>query len=826
MSVDAHSAGQEVLQAQESLPPFPALMENSSAAVIQLDTQGRIQLWNNSAEKLFGWRSEEVLGKPSPNVPNEFWEDNQAWFLRCLGGQTMSGIQLQRRRKDGRTVNLHAWAWPVRSEQGRVVGVMKLFFPTGERVLRSPPPEDQQLNKQTEQANRFHQALVSLGKTDHDSLDRALQTLCTVASNTLGVDRVSIWLFTEGQQSIRCHCLYQQSLNHFSAGLELQARDYPRYFETLEHSRTIAASSARTDERTREYTEGYLKPLGITSMLDVPIRLHGREIGIVCHEHVGAERDWTLEEQAFAGAVADFVSLSFENHEHARAERALRESQATLHAFVESANACMGIAEVREDGDLKILWGNTALQRLWPQLYQDGAWGQITSAQLDGKLELLWKSVAQQALRDRKAIRFEAWDARSNLWLEVNVSPILMSDSSATRISFIIEDKTAYHLASEELMKREQLLSAVIQGAPVGIQVFDKEGVLRRQNPAMDIILQKLRRTMIPGEANILRQQHALSPSDTLMAEHALAGEIVENPEHVLDMDASRNGTGRDSLILDSMYYPVRGSHHDATGIACFHRDISERRKFEEQLQQTQRLDSLGLLAGTIAHDFNGLLTAIFGFIDLAQSELSPTHPAYTYLHSSLQAASRATELTQQLLAYAGKGKREQKPFDLSVVVLEVTEILKSLVQQSGTLKMELSPSLPEVVGDLTQIRQVIMNLISNAAEAHGTKRGQVSITTGLRTMNDTSLHSCQVLAHDAKAGDFVYFEVSDQGTGITPEVQSQLFDPFFTTKSKGRGLGLAAVVGIIRGHKAALQFDTRPGLGTTFTMYLPIAST
>ena len=159
-------------------------------------------------------------------------------------------------------------------------------------------------------------------------------------------------------------------------------------------------------------------------------------------------------------------------------------------------------------------------------------------------------------------------------------------------------------------------------------------------------------------------------------------------------------------------------------------------------------------------------------------------------------------------------------------MVLEVTEILKGLVQQSGTLKLELSPSLPEVVGDLTQIRQVIMNLISNAAEAHGTKRGQVSITTGLRTMNDTSLQGCQVLAHDARAGEYVYFEVSDQGAGITPEVQSQLFDPFFTTKSKGRGLGLAAVVGIIRSHKAALQFDTKPGLGTTFTMYLPVAST
>jgi PAS domain S-box-containing protein len=826
MSVELLPSGQEALRAGGVLPPFSAVMESSSAAIVQLDTEGRVQIWNQSAEKLFGWRSEEVLGKPTPTVPNELWEDNQAWFLRCLGGQTMSGVQMQRRCKDGKSINLHAWAWPVRTEEGHVVGVIKLFFPTGERKQRSVSTENQQLVSQTEQASRFHQALVVLGKTDHDSLDRALQTLCTVASDTLEVDRVSIWLFTDANHSILCHCLYQRSLNHFSSGLELQAKDYPRYFQSLERSRTIAAHAARTDARTSEYTEGYLKPLGITSMLDVPIRLHGKEIGIVCHEHVGTEREWTLEEQAFAGAVADFVSLSFENHQHARAEQALRESEATLYSFVESANACMGIAEAQLDGDLQVLWGNTALQRMWPALCQTGTWGLISSAGVDSKFELLWKSVAQQALYERHPARFEVWDAGKKMWFEVNIAPILLHEREAGRVSFIIEDKTAYRQAITELEKSEQLLEAVIRGSPVGIQVFDKHGILRRQNPAMDVILTRLRRSMLIGEASILRFHDALSAVDTKMAEQALSGEIIENPDHTIELPGSRMGhPSCEAINLDSIYYPVRGLQRDISGIACFHRDISERRQFEDQLQQTQRLESLGLLAGTIAHDFNGLLTAIFGFIDLAKSELSSTHPAFTYLQSSLQAAHRAGDLTQQLLAYAGKGKREMKPFDLSVMVLEVTEILRTLVQQTGTLHMELSPSLPEVTGDLTQIRQVIMNLISNAAEAHSVnKKGLVSVTTGLRRLTLSELQHCQVAAHDVQSGQYVFLEVSDEGSGIPPEIQASLFDPFFTTKSQGRGLGLAAVVGIIRSHRAALQYVTKLGEGTTFTMYLPVS--
>ncbi|HMP16323.1 MAG TPA: GAF domain-containing protein [Gemmatales bacterium] len=251
-------------------------------------------------------------------------------------------------------MDLHAWAWPVHSEHGKILGVMMMFFPVGERLPQQDETPDEVLSAKNDQAQRLHQAIVHLSKTDHPNLEAALQTLTTVASRTLRVERVSIWLFTEDRQAIDCICLYLRSSNQFEHGKKFTADAFPRYFEALEESRTIAAAKAVDDPRTSEYAEPYLKPLGITSMLDVPIRLHGKEIGIVCHEHVGAERDWSLEEQAFAGTIADLVSLAFENHEHAVAEKALRESQATLQSFVESATAGMGLVQLLPDGDLHL----------------------------------------------------------------------------------------------------------------------------------------------------------------------------------------------------------------------------------------------------------------------------------------------------------------------------------------------------------------------------------------------------------------------------------------------------------------------------------------
>lgn len=798
------------------------LLEGAAAAVVQLDAEGKVQLWNQSAERLFGWRAEEVLGKPSPGVPNDLWEDNQAWFLRCLGGQSLAGIQMRRRRKDGSQVDLHAWAWPTRNDQGQISGVMKMFFPVGDQRLRPITTADQLLQRQTEQARRFHSVLVDLGKTDHPNLESALRKLTMVTAKTLDVQRVSIWFFNEDRSAIRCFCLYKLNEDQFESGTVLSAEKYPQYFAALEVSRSIAAKQARKDPRTKEYEKEYLIPLDIQSMLDVPIRLHGKEIGIVCHEHIGIEREWTQEEQAFAGTIADFVSLALENHEHAKAEQALRESESTLHSFVENCNARTGIAKLLDDGDLEIIWGNRLLHESWPCVGKQKPC-KLSQMQIEPELAGVWRLAALEAQTKQQPVRFEAREDKTGRWLVVTLAPIRSAPEG--RVCFIIGDNTDFRTALEERNRNEQLLSAIINGSPIGIQVFDQEGTLRRQNPSMEQLLRLAGRDERIDQFNILQPGPDHGFLDPQRLRRAFAGQVVEDSQCLSrpDMPADKPLDLDQAIYLETLYYPIFGRQGESAGVAGFTRDVSERRRLDEQVQQKQRLESLGLLAGTIAHDFNGLLTAILGFVDLANLELAEGHLAKTYLRSAMQAVTQATDLTQQLLAYAGKGGRERKAVDLSLLVLEVAEILRSMIARHAQLQLDLLPSPPAVIADETQAKQVIMNLISNAAESHTNGLQPLHVRTFVRSLSADDLQHCQVVSAEALPGEYLAVEVKDAGDGIPAEIERRIFEPFYTTKSRGRGLGLAAVVGIIRSHRGALSLESRPGQGSRFSVFFPV---
>ncbi len=185
----------------------------------------------------------------------------------------------------------------------------------------------------------YHKALLELAKIEMGDLREALKRFTEVDAKTLGVERVSIWLFNEDQSEIVCKDLYRLSENIHEEGLRLQVHRYPRYFEALNENRTIAAYNAQTDSRTNEFTETYLKPLGINSMLDVPIRLQGTLLGVVCHEHTGPKRKWTIRDQDFASSIADMVSLALENFERKKAQEALHRREAILKAVNYSAEA-------------------------------------------------------------------------------------------------------------------------------------------------------------------------------------------------------------------------------------------------------------------------------------------------------------------------------------------------------------------------------------------------------------------------------------------------------------------------------------------------------
>lgn len=249
-----------------------------------------------------------------------------------------------------------------------------------------------------------------------------------------------------------------------------------------------------------------------------------------------------------------------------------------------------------------------------------------------------------------------------------------------------------------------------------------------------------------------------------------------------------------------------------------------ERRRLELQVQQTQKLESLGVLAGGIAHDFNNLLMGILGHIDLAQMDIAENTEASGFLHEAEVAARRAADLCKQMLAYSGRGKFIIEHFDLNRVVEEMGQLLRVPLSARAQITFRFDRNISLIEGDVTQVRQVVMNLITNAAEAIESDNGHVAVSTGEMNCDEAYLAGTW-LDDKLPAGRYVFFEVRDNGKGMDAETLGRIFEPFFTTKFTGRGLGLAAVLGIVRGHRGALSIESEEGRGTAFRVHFPAAA-
>ncbi len=246
-----------------------------------------------------------------------------------------------------------------------------------------------------------------------------------------------------------------------------------------------------------------------------------------------------------------------------------------------------------------------------------------------------------------------------------------------------------------------------------------------------------------------------------------------------------------------------------------------EQERFDEQVQQAQKLESIAVLAGGVAHDFNNLLLAILGNTELAMMHVPPDSRARESLKQVQIAAHNAADLTRQLLAYGGRGRFVVQPLSLNDVVTEMGQLLRASIAKKVTIQTRLDPRLPLLEADQAQMRQIVMNLITNAAEAIGDARGTITVKTSLRTLDDQEAKEI-FLPEAAKPGDYIALDVSDTGQGMDAEVKARIFEPFFSTKFAGRGLGLAAVLGIVRGHHGVLSVRSEPGQGATFTVLLP----
>ncbi|MDQ6988908.1 MAG: response regulator [Mariprofundaceae bacterium] len=250
-------------------------------------------------------------------------------------------------------------------------------------------------------------------------------------------------------------------------------------------------------------------------------------------------------------------------------------------------------------------------------------------------------------------------------------------------------------------------------------------------------------------------------------------------------------------------------------------RDLREEKDMQSKIEHTQRLESLGVLAGGIAHDFNNILTAIMGNAGLARRRMEDTHPATEHLTRIVNASDKAAALCKQMLAYSGKGRFVIKHIHLPTLVTDMAALLEVSIAKNVVIRYDMIEGIPLVEVDVAQIQQVVMNLITNANEAIDGRSGIISIATSVFHADRTYLQTT-FSDENLEAGNFVTLEVSDNGCGMDKETMQKMFDPFFTTKFTGRGLGMSAVLGIIRGHSGALKVYSEPGRGTTFKILLP----
>jgi signal transduction histidine kinase/CheY-like chemotaxis protein len=251
---------------------------------------------------------------------------------------------------------------------------------------------------------------------------------------------------------------------------------------------------------------------------------------------------------------------------------------------------------------------------------------------------------------------------------------------------------------------------------------------------------------------------------------------------------------------------------------------IEERARTEEKLLQKQKLESLGILAGGVAHDFNNLLTGILGNASMAQETVPEGSSTSRMLRDVVEASERAAHLTKQLLAYAGKGRFFVQRVDLSDLVREISHLIKSTIPKHVEIRLDLEERLPCIEADASQIQQLVMNLVINGAEAVAEGQpGTVLVTTRVQLVDDHYLAQI-ASAGEIAPGDYVALEVHDSGVGMAADTERRIVDPFFPTKFTGRGLGLAATQGIVRGHKGLLKVYTAPGKGSKFKVLFPAA--
>jgi two-component system, cell cycle sensor histidine kinase and response regulator CckA len=749
--------------------------------VVVIGLDGVIVDWNAGAERLFGWTRQEALGKPATILDPPATVPDAASGLAAGGAAESADATGERAfiRKDGSIVHCEPAIVPLRDARGEVCAQLAVYHD----VTRRREAEQRLADERT------------LLRTVIDAVpDPIFFKDCDgryVMHNL--ADRK---MFAPDDEDFLGKTVFDQP------GLRDTAKTY--------HAGDVHVVT--TGEPLVNYEEPFTRPDGtkgcfLTSKF--PLRdASGRIIGLV-----GIARDITKRKEA---------------------ERELANEKQLLRTVLDAVADPIFL----KDREGRFVMLNAACLRMWGLENADYA------GRTDFDFPGMRANADRYAVDDMAVVRtgqplinreepFMLPDGRRG-WFLTSKFPLRDAAGEIVGLAGICRDITDFKRAAEELERTRRRLVDHVENSPLGIVEWDADLRVERWSGQAESIFGWSAGEVIGRHFNDRPFMH---PEDAPRVKETVGRLLDGSEQRNILQTRNRTKSGRvvhcvwhNSALRDaggrlvSFLSLVEDVTERVEAEETTHAAAVERAAIERKLQDTQKLESLGVLAGGIAHDFNNLLTGVLGNASLARSELDPDSRTQPCLEQIELAATRAAELCRQMLAYAGKGRFLVRTLDLNQIVRETTDLLRVSISKNVVISYDLAHTLPAILADGTQMRQIVMNLVINAGEAYGDAPGVVRLKTGVMRADRAYFEGAH-LAPDLPEGDYVFLEVADEGCGMTPEVMARIFDPFFTTKFTGRGLGLAAVLGIVRGHNGAMKVSSQPGSGTAFRVLLPLAA-
>ncbi|HWR52951.1 MAG TPA: PocR ligand-binding domain-containing protein [Bryobacteraceae bacterium] len=826
-------------------------------AVLATDTAGKITFLNPIAAELLGWAQDKALGLPVRDVlhiideqTRKRGEDIVARVLqeRCVLEMANHSALISR---DGREIPIEDSAAPIQDSAGNLAGVVLVFHDVTEKRRA------QQAVRESEQRVRLKlDAILSpggdIGKLDlGDIVDaRGIQSLLDDFYKMAGIPMAIVDLNGKvlvgvGWQEIctRYHRVHPDTCkNCIESDTELSAGVLPgqhKLYKCRNNMWDIVTPLIVGGEHVGNLFSGQFffddEPLDREFF-----RSQAHRFGFPEADYLAAldsvpqlSRDAVETAMCFLMKLGHMLSLlSYSNLKLARslAERdaltaSLKRSGETLSRAQEIAH--LGSWELDLASD-RLSWSDEVYRIFGLQPQEFGATYEAFLKAVHPDDRAAVDAAYSGSLSERKSsyeithrvVRRNTGEVR---WVHEKCEHIRDASGSLMRSVGMVQDITESRQAEQELQQAFQQRRLALEAAEMGAWDF-------RLDTGEVCWDQRARDMFGVAAGDQIKYTEAISrihPEDRPITDQAVkeaiagaGGGAYHREFRVVWPDASVHWVAS----LGRVYFEGQGQERRAVRFIGANMDITERKRAEENLRQAQKLESIGLLAGGIAHDFNNLLVGVIGNASLAQDMIPSGSPALKVLKRIIEAGEHAANLTRQMLAYAGKGRFVLEPVNLSELVRSTRALLQSSISKKITWQFHLESVIPAVESDPGQMQQVLMNLVFNAGEAIGTASGVISIETGERTV-DAAYITRELDGWAVEPGRYVFLYVSDTGCGMDQATMAKVFDPFFTTKFQGRGLGLAAVAGIVRAHKGAIRVDTAPGCGSRFQVFFPVAT-